>query len=119
VKTTVNRALLPLALTLSTLALAVPASAGPGARSVNVVMTDYKFSPSTVRVARGAVTFNVVNRGKAVHDLKIAGRKTPLYASGRGGTLRVTFKKAGRYPFVCTVPGHVAAGMKGTLTVAG
>jgi uncharacterized cupredoxin-like copper-binding protein len=29
----------------------------------------------------------------------------------------VTFAKKGRYPYSCTVPGHAAAGMKGTFTV--
>jgi uncharacterized cupredoxin-like copper-binding protein len=51
------------------------------------------------------------------HDFKIAGKKTPLLAKGKSGTLRVTFAKAGRYAFLCTVPGHAAGGMKGILTV--
>jgi uncharacterized cupredoxin-like copper-binding protein len=29
----------------------------------------------------------------------------------------VTFLKAGKYPYLCTVTGHAAAGMKGTFTV--
>ena len=38
---------------------------------------------------------------------------------GRGGTstITVTLKK-GRYTFYCPVPGHRAAGMKGTLIVS-
>ena len=37
-----------------------------------------------------------------------------------GETVEVSFKApaaAGAYPYVCTFPGHYAAGMKGTLTV--
>jgi len=30
----------------------------------------------------------------------------------------VTISKAGSYPYLCTVPGHAAAGMKGVLRVA-
>ena len=40
--------------------------------------------------------------------------------AGPGETVEVTFKvpaKAGSYPFMCTFPGHYAAGMKGDLVV--
>ncbi len=40
--------------------------------------------------------------------------------AGAGETVEVTFKapaKPGVYNFMCTFPGHYAAGMKGTLTV--
>jgi uncharacterized cupredoxin-like copper-binding protein len=35
---------------------------------------------------------------------------------GTTAKLVVTFKK-GKYPYLCTVPGHAEAGMKGVLTV--
>ena len=40
--------------------------------------------------------------------------------AGPGESVEVTFKvpaKAGSYPFMCTFPGHYAAGMKGMLVV--
>jgi len=43
---------------------------------------------------------------------------TPL--AGPGETVEVTFKvpaAAGNYPYICTFPGHFAAGMKGQLVV--
>ena len=40
-----------------------------------------------------------------------------LIKAGKTTTLKVTFAKAGKFPFLCTVPSHAAAGMKGTLTV--
>ena len=42
---------------------------------------------------------------------------TPL--AGLGETVEIAFKApaAGTYPFICTFPGHVAGGMKGTLVV--
>ena len=43
---------------------------------------------------------------------------TPL--AGPGETVEITFKvpaAAGKYDFICSFPGHFAAGMKGTLVV--
>ena len=44
--------------------------------------------------------------------------KTTL--AGPGETVQVTFtapKKPGKYPYICTFPGHYQSGMKGTLVV--
>jgi azurin len=41
--------------------------------------------------------------------------------AGNGETVDLDFKvpaKPGKYPFVCTFPGHFVAGMKGTLVVS-
>jgi uncharacterized cupredoxin-like copper-binding protein len=39
---------------------------------------------------------------------------------GQGGTSRVTATlEAGEYTFYCSVPGHQAGGMEGTLTITG
>lgn len=42
---------------------------------------------------------------------------TPMLAPGATGTATFTAPAAGTYTFLCTYPGHYAAGMKGTLTV--
>jgi len=84
---------------------------------VNVTMTDYAFALSKKTVRTGTVIFQVVNKGEVVHDFKIARKKTPIYEAGQGGALRVVFKNIGRYPFICTIPGHAAIGMKGVLKV--
>lgn len=54
-----------------------------------------------------------------------ASRKADILAStglaGQGETVEVSFtvpKKPGKYTFVCTFPGHFAAGMTGTLVVS-
>jgi azurin len=36
---------------------------------------------------------------------------------GESGTASFTAPAAGTYTYICTTPGHFAAGMKGTLTV--
>jgi len=57
-------------------------------------------------------------------DYVPADKKAQVLAStklaGPGETVEVTFKvpaKPGSYPYMCTFPGHYAAGMKGTLVV--
>jgi len=65
----------------------------------------------------GQVTFAFKNIGHVLHDFKINGKKTPLLQPGKTAKLVVTFKKKGRYPYVCSVFGHAAAGMKGVFTV--
>lgn len=86
---------------------------------VVVNMSDFKFALSRGVVPRGTIVFKVANKGEVIHDFKIAGKKTPIYTAGKAGALRVTLKKAGRYKYVCTVPGHVSAGMWGVLRVRG
>jgi plastocyanin len=110
-------------LTLSLLAvlgvLAAPALGGRAhstATAVTVTATEFKFKLSKESVPHGTVTFTVVNKGKVAHDFKIAGKKTALIKPGKSAKLIVTLK-AGKYPYLCTVPGHAAAGMKGTLRV--
>ena len=86
--------------------------------SIGVVAVEFRFRLSKKSAHRGTVVFHVVNHGKLPHDFKIAGRKTPIIKPGKSAVLRVVFRKAGRYPYLCTVPGHAAAGMKGVLRVA-
>jgi uncharacterized cupredoxin-like copper-binding protein len=97
---------------------AVPAL---GSRSVTTTVTvrasEFKFVLSRKRVPKGTVIFKVTNRGSIAHDFKINGKKTLLIQPGKSRTLRVVFTRAKRYPYLCTIPGHAAAGMKGTLTV--
>jgi uncharacterized cupredoxin-like copper-binding protein len=85
--------------------------------TVNVKATSsLKFILSTKTAKAGTVTFKVTNTGAIPHDFKIAGKKTPLIAGHKSATLKVTLKK-GKYPYLCTVPGHAPAGMKGVFTV--
>jgi nitrite reductase (NO-forming) len=87
------------------------------ATSVTVIATEFKFAMSRKAVPVGKVVFTVVNRGKIGHDFVIAGKKTPVIAPGKKATLVVVFKKKRRYIYLCSLPGHAAAGMKGTLAV--
>jgi nitrite reductase (NO-forming) len=76
------------------------------------------------------VTFRLTNGGSLPHDFKVCasakggtansctGKVTKLVSPGRSTTLTYTFKARGTYEYLCTVPGHAAAGMKGDLRVA-
>ena len=80
-------------------------------------MTEFKFKLSKASVPTGTVIFTVVNKGKVAHDFKIAGKKTPKIAPGKSAKLTVKFTKKGKFAYICTLPGHAAAGMKGDLQV--
>jgi uncharacterized cupredoxin-like copper-binding protein len=84
--------------------------------AVTVTATEFHFKLSKTSVPHGSVTFTLVNKGKLAHDFKIGGKKTALVNPGKSAKVTVTLKK-GKSAYACTVPGHAAAGMKGTLTV--
>ncbi len=115
-----NRITLALGVALAALVVAAPVAAGPStsaATTVTVTMTEFKFVLSKRTVPKGTVVFKLVNKGKLDHDLKIAGKRSPVIKPGKSGTFRVVIAKAGRYPYICTIAGHSAAGMKGVLVV--
>jgi uncharacterized cupredoxin-like copper-binding protein len=98
---------------------AAPAqAAAPAASATAVAVTaaEFKFTLSKTSVPHGDVVFTVVNRGKVAHNFWIDGKATPLVSPGQSATLRVTLDR-GTSTYLCTVPGHAAAGMKGSLTV--
>jgi plastocyanin len=107
---------------LAPLLLAVPAvpiaaSAAAAATTDRVTMTEFHFAFSPTSVHKGLVRFTIRNKGSVGHDLKINGKKSAIIGPQKTGSLSVRFLKAGRYRYICTVPGHSAAGMKGVLVV--
>jgi uncharacterized cupredoxin-like copper-binding protein len=80
---------------------------------VRVSGKEYKFTLSRSPGPRGAFSFRFKNVGHIAHDFKIAGKKTPLLQPGKSATLNIRIAKAGRYRYICTVPGHATLGMKG------
>jgi plastocyanin len=98
------------------LALAIagaPTSAGSGATKsapVKVSMGDNFFDPVTVKVpVRGKVVWT--NDGKIRHNVAFGGALLGGGDVQPGGTVSRKFKRAGKFPYVCTL--H--AGMKGTV----
>jgi uncharacterized cupredoxin-like copper-binding protein len=92
--------------------------AGSQGSAIQVEGGEFFFRLSTKSAAKpGKVTFVFKNVGHVSHDFSIRGKQTPLIQPGRTARLVVTFKKKGKYPYRCTVPGHAEAGMKGVFTV--
>jgi len=103
-------------------AFAIPAIAAQmsasGTVTIKVTATEFRFAFSKRSVSVGTtVIFKVTNKGKLTHDFKIFGKKTPLLQPGKTATVKVVFKKKGRYGYLCTVLGHAKLGMKGTFGV--
>ena len=110
---TLSLALLVTAIGLALAPAAISRPAATQATTVTVSAKEFKFTLSRKTAPHGLVIFKVTNRGSVPHDFKIAGKKTPLIAKGATKTLRVTLAK-GSKTYICTVPGHAPAGMKGT-----
>ena len=85
--------------------------------TITVTATEFKFKLSKTSAPKGSVTFKVVNKGKTIHDFKVNGKKTPSIKPGKSASLTVKFAKKGKFAYLCTIPGHAAAGMKGNFTV--
>jgi plastocyanin len=79
-----------------------------------------KFLASSASAATGQVTLQMKNASSVPHDIAVKGGGVsqigPIVSNG--GTSKVSLSlKPGTYEFYCSVDGHEAAGMKGTLTV--
>jgi plastocyanin len=79
------------------------------------------YTTKSLTAKAGKVTIDFSNASPVEHDVAIAqgstvAGQTPVFTGG-SKTLTVTLKP-GSYTFYCTVPGHRAAGMEGTLTVS-
>ena len=81
------------------------------------------YNKKALRAPHGKVTIRMTNTSPLKHDVAIKGKsvtaksaKGKLVATG-GISIATATLKAGKYTFLCTVPGHAAAGMKGILTV--
>jgi plastocyanin len=102
---------------------ASPAAAtgsGGGGEAIEVHTLDaLKFDPSEITASPGQ-EIRVVNEGMMQHDFIIDELEmaTDLLNNGDEATVKVPDDaEPGEYTYYCSVPGHQAAGMEGTLTV--
>lgn len=94
---------------------------------LKVVATDLKFTPPTLQAKVGQpVKIVLENKGMIEHDIafptikadKDAATLKTLAKAGQTTTLEFTPTAKGTYEYICTIPGHKEAGMKGTITVS-
>lgn len=117
-----------------------PATTAPAtATKLAVVLgkpNEFSLVPTPTSVNAGPITFQVVNKGKILHEMVIVPAKSaaslkqpdgtgseadspgevPDVAAGASGTVTVTLP-AGNYVLLCNLPGHFAGGMYASLTV--
>jgi plastocyanin len=79
-----------------------------------------KFLASSATAKPGKVTLRMANKSSVPHDIGVKGASVnqvgPVVSNGGFSTVTTTLQP-GTYTFYCSVDGHEAAGMKGTLTV--
>lgn len=109
-------------------------SSSGGGTSISSTMTDFKFDPNTWTVPAGkSITLKLTNNGAVEHTWVLmskpvtppAAQNSPdiIYSAkvqpGQTQTFTFTAPSApGQYEVICDVPGHLEAGMEGTLTVS-
>lgn len=89
-------------------------------KEITIVGTEYAFSPSTITVKAGQqVKINFQNEGAINHNLVIEGLgvSARVIGGGRTDTIEFIASASGSYTIFCSVPGHRAAGMVGSLKV--
>ena len=79
------------------------------------------YTTKSLSAKAGKLTVDFTNASPVEHDVAFAqgstvAGQTPVFT---GGSKKLTITlKPGTYTFYCTVPGHRAAGMEGTLTIS-
>jgi plastocyanin len=110
------------AATTSTAASAPTAAAGGSLTEATDPSGQLKFTKTSLTAKAGTVTVKFTNASMLSHNMTIEqGSNGPVVGATptfSGGTKTLVVKlKPGTYTFFCSVPGHRAAGMQGTLTV--
>jgi plastocyanin len=78
------------------------------------------FQTTAAQAPPGSITFDMPNKSALPHNIALKGNgvnaQGKIVPQGQTSTFTANVKP-GKYTFYCAVPGHEAAGMKGTLTV--
>jgi uncharacterized cupredoxin-like copper-binding protein len=96
-----------------------PAASGGNNLAITADPQGLKFNTSKLSAKAGKVTITMKNDSPLQHDVAIKGGvDVKGSVVGQGGTSTAGADlKPGDYTFYCSVDGHEAAGMTGTLTV--
>jgi uncharacterized cupredoxin-like copper-binding protein len=115
------------------IAIQAPVQAAPVASAalapveIKMAATDLKFGAPKIEAKVGQpIKIVLENKGAIEHDIafptikadKPAASLKAVAKAGQTATLEFTPTAKGSYEYICTVPGHKEAGMKGTINVA-
>jgi plastocyanin len=98
----------------------IKAPAGGGTPTLTIEAHDVFFTPKQVKAPSGKLIVDYVEKGSQQHTLVIDGVKNFKLVVGpsqRSASATVDLAP-GEYSYYCTIPGHRAQGMSGTITVA-
>jgi uncharacterized cupredoxin-like copper-binding protein len=130
------RSFLPMWIIMTSMLLASCNARSAPASEIDVTLTNFQFSPGSFTVPAGKeIALNIKNSGEVIHNFvimnpgKTAGPefgdedlsdvywKLELPPGGDSSTIFTAPEKPGDYEIVCSIPGHIQAGMVGKLTV--
>jgi plastocyanin len=101
---------------------ATTAAAGGGGQTLALAADPsgaLKYDKTQLEATAGDITIDLTNDSPLPHDVAVEGNgvhETSDRVTGGSTTLNLNLK-AGTYAFFCSVDGHRAAGMEGTLVV--
>jgi plastocyanin len=81
-----------------------------------VTLDEFSIAPGELVVPAGTV-LTVDNAGTVTHNLTVDDVASPMIEAGDSTELDLSDLPPGTYEMRCDVPGHAAAGMKGTITI--
>jgi plastocyanin len=89
---------------------------------IDVASSGFQFTKSSATAQAGPVVLRSMNPQSVAHDISLKGNGIDLHgdqvSNGDVSQIVIPDLKPGTYTYYCSVPGHEAAGMKGTLTVS-
>jgi plastocyanin len=100
------------------------APVAPGARKIAVDARSFEFDPNEIDVSAGEEIAMRLHSEDQTHDFVIEakGREPKEHVvevqGGKTATGGFSIADPGNYTFYCSLPGHRAAGMVGTITVS-
>jgi nitrite reductase (NO-forming) len=94
-------------------------------RSASIVFEDLRFVPNSLTAKVGVpLRVTLTNRGTERHDLNFPALHMPglqgvesILEPGETRSITLQFDTPGTHTFICSLPGHAAAGMTGAVTV--
>lgn len=94
------------------------ASSGGAPSEVTVTLSEFAIEPSAITVAEGG-KLKITNGGSVAHNFAVVGQDLAIddIGGGESADLDLSGLPAGTYDVICTISGHEASGMTGTLTV--